>query len=61
VTHTQSSQVLKYEPYHYSDLAAFLIERGLQNRVTIGHYLFWHLEVCARPFPPCVAVLGATG
>jgi hypothetical protein len=38
-------QVLKYEPYHYSDLAAFLIERGLQNRVTIGHYLFWHLEV----------------
>ncbi len=37
--------MLKYEPYHYSDLAAFLIERGLQNRVTIGHYLFWHLEV----------------
>eukprot|EP00002_Diphylleia_rotans_P005530 TRINITY_DN1469_c0_g2_i1.p1 TRINITY_DN1469_c0_g2~~TRINITY_DN1469_c0_g2_i1.p1 ORF type:complete len:1062 (-),score=220.71 TRINITY_DN1469_c0_g2_i1:385-3570(-) len=51
----QLVQVLKYEPYHDSSLARFLIRRALSCRVKIGHTLFWHLkaemhvpEICDR-------------
>ena len=39
----QLIQVLKYEPYHYSPLACFLLSRSLQTPHIIGHALFWHL------------------
>jgi len=39
----QLVQVLKYEPYHDSALARFLLRRALLNR-TIGHSLFWFLK-----------------
>jgi phosphatidylinositol-4,5-bisphosphate 3-kinase len=39
----QLVQVLKYEPYHDSGLARFLLRRALRNRV-IGHALFWYLK-----------------
>jgi hypothetical protein len=37
-------QVLKYEAYHNSEVAQFLLERAVGNR-TIGHQFFWHLQV----------------
>ncbi|KAF2073262.1 hypothetical protein CYY_005424 [Polysphondylium violaceum] len=40
----QLVQSLKHEPYHDSALARFLIQRALNNRSTIGHPFFWHLE-----------------
>jgi phosphatidylinositol-4,5-bisphosphate 3-kinase len=40
----QLVQVLKYEPYHDSALARFLIRRSLSSR-NIGHSLFWLLKV----------------
>lgn len=39
-------QVLKYEAYHNSEVAQFLLERAVGNR-TIGHQFFWHLQVMA--------------
>jgi len=51
----QLVQVLKFEPYHNSYLARFLLHRALQSRLVIGHRLFWlmksemHLDgVCER-------------
>jgi phosphatidylinositol-4,5-bisphosphate 3-kinase len=40
----QLVQALKYEPYHDSPLARFLITRALQQRTTIGQYFFWHIK-----------------
>ncbi|KAL6051806.1 Phosphatidylinositol 4,5-bisphosphate 3-kinase catalytic subunit gamma isoform [Balamuthia mandrillaris] len=40
----QLVQVLKYEPYHYSELARFLLERSLRSLIAIGHHFFWHLQ-----------------
>lgn len=40
----QLVQVLKYEPYHYSALAHFLLQRALRNRRIVGHYFFWYLK-----------------
>lgn len=40
----QLVQVLKYEPYHYSSLARFLLRRALQSPQVIGHEFFWHLK-----------------
>eukprot|EP01062_Namystynia_karyoxenos_P028709 TRINITY_DN21706_c0_g1_i1.p1 TRINITY_DN21706_c0_g1~~TRINITY_DN21706_c0_g1_i1.p1 ORF type:complete len:1228 (+),score=464.43 TRINITY_DN21706_c0_g1_i1:95-3685(+) len=40
----QLVQVLKYEPYHYSALARFLLKRSLRNPHQIGHFVFWHLK-----------------
>ena len=37
--------VLKNEPFHDSPLARFLLQRALQNRLLIGHHLYWLLEV----------------
>ena len=39
----QLVQVLKYEPYHNSALARFLVRRALISPLTIGHSLFWML------------------
>jgi len=39
----QLVQVLKYEPYHDSALARFLLRRGLLAPLTVGHTLFWML------------------
>jgi len=38
------TQVLKYESYHDSHLAEFLIERALRNRNRIGYFFFWFLK-----------------
>eukprot|EP01119_Soliformovum_irregulare_P017393 TRINITY_DN5165_c0_g1_i1.p1 TRINITY_DN5165_c0_g1~~TRINITY_DN5165_c0_g1_i1.p1 ORF type:complete len:1287 (-),score=389.49 TRINITY_DN5165_c0_g1_i1:1418-5278(-) len=39
----QLIQVLKYEPYHDSALARFLLRRALKSR-RIGHSFFWYLK-----------------
>ena len=39
----QLIQVLKYEPYHYSALARFLLRRALASPTLIGHVVYWHL------------------
>jgi hypothetical protein len=40
----QLVQTLKYESYHDSSLARFLLERGIRSTHLIGHVLFWHLK-----------------
>ena len=40
----QLAQVLKYEPYHESPLARFLLRRALQNPREVGTRLFWCLR-----------------
>lgn len=40
----QLTQVLKYEAYHYSPLAEFLLSRALMNVNQIGHAFFWLLK-----------------
>ncbi|CAK8685467.1 unnamed protein product [Clavelina lepadiformis] len=39
----QLTQALKFEPYHDSALARFLLERALQSK-RIGHFFFWFLR-----------------
>lgn len=39
----QLVQAVKFEPYHDSALARFLLKRGLGSK-RIGHYLFWFLR-----------------
>lgn len=39
----QLVQVLKYEPYHNSALAGFLLRRAFRNPLEIGQKLFWSL------------------
>lgn len=39
----QLVEALKYETYHDSSLARFLLKRALENR-EFGHYFFWHLR-----------------
>ncbi|XP_074050043.1 phosphatidylinositol 4,5-bisphosphate 3-kinase catalytic subunit gamma isoform isoform X2 [Macrotis lagotis] len=39
----QLVQAVKFEPYHDSDLARFLLTRALRNK-RIGHFLFWFLR-----------------
>eukprot|EP01130_Rhizamoeba_saxonica_P010706 TRINITY_DN4411_c0_g1_i1.p1 TRINITY_DN4411_c0_g1~~TRINITY_DN4411_c0_g1_i1.p1 ORF type:complete len:458 (-),score=88.02 TRINITY_DN4411_c0_g1_i1:99-1472(-) len=39
----QLIQVLKYEPYHNSPLARFLVKKAIENR-TVAHYFFWCLK-----------------
>ena len=54
----QLVQVLKYEPYHNSALARFLVRRALISPLTIGHSLFWmlynemHLPIIEERFEP---------
>eukprot|EP00466_Bigelowiella_natans_P016225 jgi/Bigna1/39216/e_gw1.31.15.1 len=40
----QITQLLKFEPYHDSPLARFVMERALANPYTVGHFFFWHLK-----------------
>jgi phosphatidylinositol 3-kinase len=40
----QLVQVLKYELYHFSPLARFLVRRALQNPLVIGTTLYWLLK-----------------
>jgi hypothetical protein len=41
----QLVQVLKYEQFHDSALACFLMVRSLQCPNVIGHLFFWYLKV----------------
>ncbi|XP_060691293.1 phosphatidylinositol 4,5-bisphosphate 3-kinase catalytic subunit gamma isoform isoform X2 [Hemiscyllium ocellatum] len=47
----QLVQALKFEPYHDSALARFLIRRALRSK-RIGHFFFWYLrsEVTSSPY-----------
>jgi len=40
----QLTQVLKYEPFHDSALARFLLRRALASKEIIGVQLFWYLK-----------------
>ena len=40
----QLTQVIKYEPYHDSALARFVMARALNNTHLIGHLFFWHMK-----------------
>jgi len=40
----QITQLLKFEPYHDSPLARFVMERALANPYGVGHFFFWHLK-----------------
>lgn len=40
----QMIQVLRYEPYHFSALACFLLERAHKNRIQIGASFYWHAK-----------------
>ena len=40
----QLIQVLRYEPYHDSALARFLLSRALRSQHRIGHMFFWNLK-----------------
>jgi len=40
----QLVHAVKYEPYHDSPLARFLLARALQNYHLIGQQLFWHMK-----------------
>ncbi len=40
----QLVQVLKFEPFHDSSLARFLLRRALVNTNILGHVLFWLLR-----------------
>jgi len=40
----QLVQTLKYELYHNSTLARFLLKRGHKSPLIIGHILYWHLR-----------------
>ena len=40
----QLIQALKYELFHHSPLAEFLLEKALKNTRVVGHALFWSLK-----------------
>jgi hypothetical protein len=40
----QLTQLLKFEPFHDSALARFLLRRALANPQTVGHKFFWYLQ-----------------
>ncbi|OXB60545.1 hypothetical protein ASZ78_007448 [Callipepla squamata] len=43
IPNRSSYAAVKFEPYHDSALARFLLKRGLRNK-RIGHFLFWFLR-----------------
>ena len=46
----QLVQALKYEQFHHSPLAEFLLEKSLANTRVVGHAFFWALRAClSRP------------
>ena len=42
----QLVQALKYELFHHSPLAEFLLEKALANTRVVGHAFFWALKAC---------------
>jgi len=40
----QLVQAIKYEVFHHSPLAEFLLEKALINTRVIGHAFFWSLK-----------------
>ena len=40
----QLIQALKYELFHHSPLAEFLLEKALKNTRVVGHAFFWSLK-----------------
>ncbi|MFM7855296.1 MAG: hypothetical protein ACKO96_26060 [Flammeovirgaceae bacterium] len=40
----QLVQALKYELFHSSPLAEFLLEKSLNNTRVVGHAFFWQLK-----------------
>ena len=44
LTDNHSLKVLKFEPYHGSALASFLLKRALESK-RIGHYFFWLVAI----------------
>ena len=40
----QLVQALRYEPYHDSSLARFLMKRAIKSKWKIGHYFLWNLK-----------------
>jgi phosphatidylinositol-4,5-bisphosphate 3-kinase len=40
----QLTQALKFESYHYSALAEFLIRRSFFDTTRVGHFFFWQLK-----------------
>jgi phosphatidylinositol-4,5-bisphosphate 3-kinase catalytic subunit alpha/beta/delta len=40
----QLTQALKFEPYHDSALAHFLIKRAFLDQTRVGHFFFWQLK-----------------
>lgn len=51
-------QALKFEPYHDSPLARFLLRRAQMNK-KIGHFFFWylHCELRCPQYTPRLAVI----
>jgi len=41
---TQLVNVVKFEPFHDSALAKFIVSRALRNKTIVGHNLFWLLR-----------------
>ena len=53
----QLVQALKYELFHHSPLAEFLLEKAIANTRVVGHAFFWALKAClARPELPSDAM-----
>ena len=40
----QLTQVLKFEPFHDSALARFLLRRAVRNPQDVGHVFYWLLQ-----------------
>jgi hypothetical protein len=40
----QLVQALKYELFHHSPLAEFLLEKALKNLRVVGHAFYWALK-----------------
>ena len=45
-------QALRAELFHFSSLATFLVQRAIQNRIIVGHALFWNLRTDIAYAPP---------
>lgn len=43
-THRPTLPTHRFEPYHDSPLARFLIERSLRSPILVGHPFVWHLK-----------------
>lgn len=48
----QLVQALKYELFHHSPLAEFLLEKALHNTRVVGHAFFWSLKANLHKYQP---------